>query len=178
MSRENVEVVRRVYEAVARRDAAAVLALNDPDVEVDGSRLPDTNVLNCAHVQGQIIRLLAKGGGDELHKRITQQLKEATQRTPAMLTGAVYGPVVVPPERIAADVGEILAAHRTGMLEVGGTIDPDGETRRRLLDSFAAGPEARNETDPDELLDTLLRTLRVHREAILILAARLEERLA
>ena len=35
MSQENVEVVRRVYEASARRDSAAVLALYDPEVEID-----------------------------------------------------------------------------------------------------------------------------------------------
>ena len=35
MSRENVEIVRRVYEASARRDSAAVLALYDPDVMID-----------------------------------------------------------------------------------------------------------------------------------------------
>jgi ketosteroid isomerase-like protein len=38
MSRENVEIVRRVYEAAARRDTAAVMALYDPDVEWDASR--------------------------------------------------------------------------------------------------------------------------------------------
>jgi ketosteroid isomerase-like protein len=36
MSQENVEIVRRVYEAAARRDdAATVLALYDPEVERD-----------------------------------------------------------------------------------------------------------------------------------------------
>jgi ketosteroid isomerase-like protein len=39
MSQENVEVVRRVYEAVARRDAAAVLSLYGSDVDWDGSRV-------------------------------------------------------------------------------------------------------------------------------------------
>jgi ketosteroid isomerase-like protein len=39
MSRENVEVVRRVYEAAATRDTAAVLALYDPDVELDNTPL-------------------------------------------------------------------------------------------------------------------------------------------
>lgn len=34
MSQQNVEIVRRVFEAVARRDAAAVLSLYDPEVEV------------------------------------------------------------------------------------------------------------------------------------------------
>ncbi len=39
MSEENVEIVRRVYEAAASRDAETVLALYDPDVELDASRL-------------------------------------------------------------------------------------------------------------------------------------------
>ena len=38
MSRENVELVRQVYEAARRRDPAAVLALYDPQVEWDASR--------------------------------------------------------------------------------------------------------------------------------------------
>jgi ketosteroid isomerase-like protein len=40
MSQENVEIVGRIYEAAARRDAAAVLALYDPEVEVDFTRAP------------------------------------------------------------------------------------------------------------------------------------------
>src|SRR5438105_6735972 len=38
MSRENVEIVRRTFEASARGDSAAVLALYRPDVEWDASR--------------------------------------------------------------------------------------------------------------------------------------------
>jgi ketosteroid isomerase-like protein len=38
MSEENVEIVRRVYDAAARRDSAAVLALYDPEVEWDMTR--------------------------------------------------------------------------------------------------------------------------------------------
>jgi ketosteroid isomerase-like protein len=38
VSEENVELVRAVYDAVGRRDAAAVLSLYDQDVEWDGSR--------------------------------------------------------------------------------------------------------------------------------------------
>ena len=38
MSRENVEVVRRIYEASAIRDTDQVLSLYDPEVEWDGSR--------------------------------------------------------------------------------------------------------------------------------------------
>ena len=40
MSRENVEIVRRVYEAVARHDTETVLAAYDPDVEYDFSDSP------------------------------------------------------------------------------------------------------------------------------------------
>jgi ketosteroid isomerase-like protein len=36
MSRKNVEIVRRLYDAVARRDVGSVLALYDPEVEVVG----------------------------------------------------------------------------------------------------------------------------------------------
>jgi ketosteroid isomerase-like protein len=40
MSEENVEVVRRLYEAIARRSTEDVLALYDPDVEWDMSGYP------------------------------------------------------------------------------------------------------------------------------------------
>jgi ketosteroid isomerase-like protein len=40
MSRENVEVVRRIYEAGARREGATVLPLYDQGVEWDGSGSP------------------------------------------------------------------------------------------------------------------------------------------
>ena len=40
MSEENVDVVRRLYEAVARRDSATVLSLYDPEVEWDARGSP------------------------------------------------------------------------------------------------------------------------------------------
>jgi ketosteroid isomerase-like protein len=52
MSRENVEIVRRIYDAVARRDAAAVLALYDSEVEVDGSHLPESSLGGHGVVRG------------------------------------------------------------------------------------------------------------------------------
>jgi len=39
MSQENVEIVRRVYEAAASHDASAVMALYHPKVELDASAL-------------------------------------------------------------------------------------------------------------------------------------------
>jgi ketosteroid isomerase-like protein len=38
MSQENVEVVRALFDAAARRDSATVLALYDPEVEWDNTR--------------------------------------------------------------------------------------------------------------------------------------------
>ena len=38
MSQENVEIVRRLYEAAGHRDIAAVYSLYDPDIEWDASR--------------------------------------------------------------------------------------------------------------------------------------------
>ena len=54
MSEENVEVVRQLFEAVARRDRERVLSLYDPNVEVDGSRHRWAEVLGTehAHVRG------------------------------------------------------------------------------------------------------------------------------
>src|SRR5687767_14427672 len=40
MSQENVEIVRRVYDAVARDDAGTVLSLYDPEIEWDFSQGP------------------------------------------------------------------------------------------------------------------------------------------
>jgi ketosteroid isomerase-like protein len=38
MSEENVEIVRRVFDAAARHDSETVLALYDPEIEFDTSR--------------------------------------------------------------------------------------------------------------------------------------------
>ena len=45
MSQESVEVVRAVYEAVGRRDSAAVLALYDAEVEFDTARVPSVGLV-------------------------------------------------------------------------------------------------------------------------------------
>jgi ketosteroid isomerase-like protein len=52
MSRENVEIVRTVLDAVARRDSAAVLALYDPDVEMDFSQSPFADFTGQGHYDG------------------------------------------------------------------------------------------------------------------------------
>lgn len=45
MPPENVEIVRRIFEAVARRDSAAVLGLYDPEVVWDHTRGPAREVM-------------------------------------------------------------------------------------------------------------------------------------
>ena len=52
MSHENVEMVRRVYEAAARRDAGAVLACYDAGVEWDVSRSPMAQLVGGGVYQG------------------------------------------------------------------------------------------------------------------------------
>jgi ketosteroid isomerase-like protein len=47
MAEGNVEIVRRIYDAVARGDNATVLAAYDAEVEVDFSRSPFREVLDC-----------------------------------------------------------------------------------------------------------------------------------
>ena len=51
MSQENVEVVRALFDAAARRDSATVLALYDPDVEWDNTRGPMQGL-----VEGKVYR--------------------------------------------------------------------------------------------------------------------------
>jgi ketosteroid isomerase-like protein len=47
-----VEIVRRVYDAVARRDTATVLALYDPEVEWDASQSPLGRVTGASVLRG------------------------------------------------------------------------------------------------------------------------------
>jgi ketosteroid isomerase-like protein len=48
VSRENLEIVRKLFNAAARRDSATVLSLYDPHVEWDGSRHRWTEVMGEA----------------------------------------------------------------------------------------------------------------------------------
>ena len=52
MSQENVEIVRRIYEAVDAGDADAVLSLYDPQVELDFSASPFREVLERSVYRG------------------------------------------------------------------------------------------------------------------------------
>jgi ketosteroid isomerase-like protein len=52
MSQENVEIVRQVFDAVARRDAKGVLALYDPNVELDQSHTEFAELVGDAIYRG------------------------------------------------------------------------------------------------------------------------------
>ena len=52
MSRENVEVVSRIFEAAARRDAGTVLSLYDQEVELDFTRIPHAEVIGRGRYRG------------------------------------------------------------------------------------------------------------------------------
>jgi ketosteroid isomerase-like protein len=45
VSEENVQIVKQIFDAAARRDAGAVLASYDEDVEVDFSRAPQAGMI-------------------------------------------------------------------------------------------------------------------------------------
>jgi ketosteroid isomerase-like protein len=72
MSQENVEIVRRVYDAWNRRDEEALLALSDPKVEFvnsptavePGTRHGANEVLVAARKQWEILR----GGRQEIDR--------------------------------------------------------------------------------------------------------------
>ncbi len=49
MSEENVEIVRRVYDAGARGDTEAVLSAHDPELEWDISHAPARNLIAGSH---------------------------------------------------------------------------------------------------------------------------------
>jgi ketosteroid isomerase-like protein len=73
MSQENVEIVRRLWEAARRRDTEAVLALYDADVEVDGTGLP------WVAMEGAVYR-----GHDGL-KRLFAEWRESWREADAQL---------------------------------------------------------------------------------------------
>ena len=52
MSEENVEVVRQLFDAVARHDTETVLDAYDPDVEYDFSRSPLVSLIGSATYHG------------------------------------------------------------------------------------------------------------------------------
>ena len=77
MSQENVEIVGRVYEAVARGDTAAVIAAYDPEVEWEFSGSPFRNTLKQVLYRGHDgIRSFIRERYDEAWENIEDHLDE------------------------------------------------------------------------------------------------------
>jgi uncharacterized protein len=98
MSQENVEIVRRVYEAVARRDSATVLELYDPDVEWDFTRHPFGTFLGGTIHRGHDGLRAFFGGMEEVWENVEFEIADlfdagehvvliATQRTRGRISG-------------------------------------------------------------------------------------------
>jgi ketosteroid isomerase-like protein len=71
MSRENVEIVRRMYEAFHRGDADGALAHFDPEVEVDVSMRVDEGI---GHGRDELSAIVARwlGAWDEWREEIEE----------------------------------------------------------------------------------------------------------
>jgi ketosteroid isomerase-like protein len=77
MSRENVDVVGQVYEAVGRGDREAVLALYDPVVELDFTRSPFVSVFNRSVYRGhEGIRAFFREREEEAWRYVVDSLDE------------------------------------------------------------------------------------------------------
>jgi ketosteroid isomerase-like protein len=55
MSRENVEIVRRVFEATNRRDTEAARSLMDPEIEWDTSAFPFPDLAGVCRGSGEVL---------------------------------------------------------------------------------------------------------------------------
>jgi ketosteroid isomerase-like protein len=94
MSRENVEIVRRVFEASARRDRAAVLALYDPEIELDLSRIPLAGLTGRATYLGhEGLRSMFRDWYEafEQYEEECEELIDAGEHVIAVVTGRGRG---------------------------------------------------------------------------------------
>jgi ketosteroid isomerase-like protein len=105
MSRENVEIVRRIYAAVDARDADTVLSLYDPEVELDFSASPFREVLNRRVYRG------IDGMRDFIGERF-QAFEDPTDRCDELIdAGEVVISVVTSQARGRASGAEVARVH-------------------------------------------------------------------
>jgi ketosteroid isomerase-like protein len=77
MSREKVEIVRRVYEAVDRGDTSTVLTLYAPDIEWDFARSPFNALFNQEVYRGKDgLRALIRERREDAWEEIDDDLEE------------------------------------------------------------------------------------------------------
>ena len=104
MSQENVEIVRRVYDAAARRDGDAVLALYDPEIEWDWTR-----------VSG----LFGQGGLYRGHERLRQWFREWSEGLDSIKYEAVD--LIAAGDRVISE-SDMRGRGRASGVEVGDTL--------------------------------------------------------
>ena len=80
MPEENVEIVRRVYDAAARRDAEMVLALYDPKIEWDWTRVSGLFGQGASTVDARPSSTGFRSGATD-SIRFTTKPKKSWQRT-------------------------------------------------------------------------------------------------
>jgi ketosteroid isomerase-like protein len=77
MSEENVEIVRRLYEAIGRGDTDAVLAVYDPEIEWHFARSPFRNFVNHDVYRGHSgVRDLIRERYEDAWESVTDELEE------------------------------------------------------------------------------------------------------
>ena len=77
MSEENVEVVRRLYDAIDRGDADAVLALYDPEIEWHFARSPFRNLVRHDVYRGrEALREFVRERYEDAWVSVTDQVEE------------------------------------------------------------------------------------------------------
>jgi len=77
MSEENVEIVRRVYDAVDRGDTATVLALYDPEIEWEFARSPFRNMFKHDTYRGRDgLRDFIRERYEDAWERIEDELEQ------------------------------------------------------------------------------------------------------
>jgi ketosteroid isomerase-like protein len=91
MSQENVQIVRRVYDAAGQRDADAIFALYDPEVELDVSRLglADLNVYHGHDGLRSLFRELSETWGEIEYSY--EELIDAGEQVVALVTRHARG---------------------------------------------------------------------------------------
>ena len=87
MSEENVEIVRRVYEAVDRGDAEAVLGLYDPQIVWDFARSPFRNFLKHDVYRGHdALRSMFRERYEDAWSTIEDELEELIDAGPHVIS--------------------------------------------------------------------------------------------
>jgi ketosteroid isomerase-like protein len=89
MSEENVEIVRRLYEAAGRRDIATVYSLYDPQIEWDASRIErGTMPGRVVHGQADLQKWLREwyGPWEDIHDDLEELIEASEDEVISVMT--------------------------------------------------------------------------------------------